>query len=517
MKSNLLFSMVMVMMPLMAHSQTTVSGGLSDFNVQNPDSTLHFTGENSYSTPNSSRLFYGDFRQGFDIEFAMRCDTWGTEQVFLCKEGRGNEKSADLSVGFDPMWRKIFVEVKKENGELTRIAAGDKVVMGQWYRVKVRAEYDERRQMTELTLSVTGQDNATAENKVCYEGPALPYNVTPWTIGRGFPGGFPNSLQVRDGFLSGLSVSGRGFARRPGQNPLFTDRFTADPACMVVGDTIYAYVGEDMASPGGWFNMPHWLCYSSADMVNWQAHGPVLRAADFPNANPGGAWAAQVVKNGDKYYFYVTLDDKNTGKHMIDVAVGDSPLGPFKPAREDATPLITDDMTPDSHRPNADIDPTVLLDEEGTPWMAWGNGDCYMARLKRNMIELDGEIRKVPMRDYSEGPWLFRRGDLYYNVYAADAPGTRPEQIAYAYAPSLEGPWTYGGLLTGPAKYGFTIHPSIVEFKGKWYFFYHDGSYMKDGEPGGDCRRHVCVEYLRFNEDGTIRPITLTEQGIAGK
>ena len=197
------------------------------------------------------------------------------------------------------------------------------------------------------------------------------------------------------------------------------------------------------------------------------------------------------------------------------MAVGDSPLGPFKPARKDGTSLITDDMTPDSHRANADIDPTVLIDDDGTPWMAWGNGDCYMVRLKKNMIELDGEVRKVPLRNYSEGPWLFKRKGLYYNVYAADAPGVQPEQIAYSTAPSIEGPWTYGGLLTGPAKFGFTIHPSVNEFKGKWYFFYHDGSYMQDGEPGGDCRRHVCVEYLKFNKDGSIQPITLTEKGIA--
>lgn len=515
MKKSSLLAMAIFGMSCVAHSQTIVSGGLMDFGIQNPDSTLYFTSTNSYSTSNRAAIMFADFRQSFDIELSMKCNTWGTEQVFLCKEGRGGEKFADLSVGFDPMWQKIFVEVKQESGELSRIVAGDKVMMGQWYHVKVRADYDGQREVTDLSLSVAGPDNNWAETKASYKGVALPYNVTYWTVGRGFPGGFPNSLQVRDGYLAGVKISGTGFARRPGQNPLFTDRFTGDPACTVVGDSIYAYVGEDMASPGGWFNMPHWLCYSSADMVNWKAHGPVLRAADFPSANPGGAWAAQVVKSGNKYYFYVTLDEKGTGKHMIDVAVGDSPLGPFKPARKDGTPLITDDMTPDSYRPNADIDPTVLFDDEGTPWMAWGNGDCYMVRLKKNMIELDGEIRKVPMRNYSEGPWLFKRGNLYYNVYAADAPGVQPEQIAYSFAPSLEGPWTYGGLITGPAKYGFTIHPSVVEFKGKWYFFYHDGSYMKDGEPGGDCRRHVCVEYLNFNEDGSIQPIVLTEAGIA--
>ena len=123
----------------------------------------------------------------------------------------------------------------------------------------------------------------------------------------------------------------------------------------------------------------------------------------------------------------------------------------------------------------------------------------------------------VPFRNFAEGPWFFKRGNLYYNVYAADAPGVQPEQICYATAENIEGPWTFRGYITGPANHGFTIHPSVVEFKGQWYFFYHDGSYPLDGTPGGDCRRHVCVEYLYFNPDGTIQPIKLTTEGISVK
>jgi len=254
----------------------------------------------------------------------------------------------------------------------------------------------------------------------------------------------------------------------------------------------------------------------TTDMIHWTSHGTVLSAADFPYAQPHGSWAGQVVQGADgKFYYYVTLDNKQNRQHTIDVAVSDSPTGPFLPARKDGTPLITDDMTLDSHRPNADIDPTVLIDDDDTPWMAWGNGDCYMVRLKKNMIELDGEVRKVPLRTYSEGPWLFKRGKRYYNVYASDAPGVQPEQMAYSYAESIQGPWTYGGFVSTSANHGFTIHPSVIKFKGKWYYIYHDGSYSQNGEPGGDCRRSVCAEYLHFNVDGTIRFVSLTQEGLS--
>lgn len=498
-------------------AQTNIVAGWADFGIQNADTVLHLN-VNEHVTPNRVPLFYADYRQQFNISFSLQCNTLGTEQVFLCKDGRAGEMNADLSVGYDPMMCQVFAEVKDGDGRLHRIGAGEAVRQGTWYDVKVGSRYDAKRKRSTLTLEVIPREEAgRGETDVTYKGHALRYNVGRWVVGHGFPGGFPNSLQVRGGNMSNLAISGTGLARKEGQNPLFTGRFTADPACTVMGDRIYAYVGEDMAPPGGWFVMPHWLCYSSDDMVNWTCHGPVLRAADFPYANPNGAWAAQVVEKDGKFYFYVTLDDRSNGRHTIDVAVSDSPTGPFRPARADGTPLITDDMTTDSHRHNADIDPTVLIDDDGTPWMAWGNGDCYMVRLKKNMTELDGPIKRVPMRNYSEGPWLFKRKGIYYNIYASDAPGVQPEQMAYSMAPSMEGPWTFGGMLTGPAKYGFTIHPSVNQFKGKWYFIYHDGSYMQNGQPGGDCRRSVCAEYLHFNRDGSIRPITLTEEGIMKK
>lgn len=459
-------------------------------------------------------LPYHDLRQNWTIEASLRCNLLGTEQVYLCKEGPRGQLAADVSLGYDNMQKRYFVELTGADGKPHRITAGDEVERGKWYDVRASATFDATRNRTTLQIEVKSSDQKTfgPPASLTLEGPALPRLAGQWVIGRGYPGGFPNSLQVLDGAIDEVRIWGEAPPRVPGQNPIFTDTFTADPAALVVGDTVYVYVGHDKASPGGWFNMPEWLCYSSKDMKTWTAHGPVLAAKDFAGANAGAAWASQVVAKDGKFYFYVTLDRREG--HFITVAVGDSPTGPFKEALP-GRPLVTDQMTTDSHRANSDIDPTVLIDDDGTAWMAWGNGDCYFVKLKPNLIETDGPITKVPFRNFSEGPWLFKRGDLYYNVYAADAPGVQPEQMAYSTAPKIAGPWTYGGLLTGPAKHGFTIHPSVIEFKGQWYFFYHDGSNGLNGTPGGDCRRSVCVEHLYFNHDGTIRPIAQTVEGVS--
>ena len=513
--NRLILGLTALMANVMATAQTSVSGGWNEFGIANNDTTVSMDCK-EIVTNNRSRLFYGDYRQKLEVSMEMRFNTLVTEQVFLNKEGKHGEMFADLSIGYDPSTEQVFAEVKDGKNELHRIFAGSKVRAGEWFGVKVNAEYDAKKRKSMMTLDVKELSSGNEERtSVSYPGYCLPYNVTRWVIGHGFPGGFPNSLQVRKGELRNIHIAGTGNARVKGQNPIFTDRFTADPACTVVGDRIYAFVGEDKAGVGGWFSMPHWVAYSSDDMIDWTCHGIVLKAGDFKYANPYGAWAAQMVERNGKYYYYVTLDDKESKRHTIDVAMADTPTGPYIPARKDGTPLITDDMTTTSHRWNSDIDPTVFIDDDGQAWMAWGNGDCYIVKLKENMIEIDGEISHLGLRNYSEGPWLFKRKGLYYMVYAADAPGVQPEQMAYATAEHPLGPWQYRGLLTSCAKHGFTIHPSVNEFKGKWYFFYHDGSYMLNGEPGGDCRRQVCVEEMKFNSDGTIQPIVLTEKGIA--
>lgn len=464
-------------------------------------------------TTDRSLAFY-DLQKSWVIEASLQCILPGTEQVYLCKEGPKGALTGDLSIGYDNMLKTFFVEVVDENSVPRRIGAKDQVIPGKWYDVRASANYDSKTEKTIVNIALKSSDQSTfgRPNSMTMDGVALQHRVGAWVIGRGYPSGFPNSLSVLEGAIDEVKIQGESMPHQPGMNPLFGDSFTADPAVTIIGNTAYAYVGQDAASVGGWFNMPNWLCYTSTDMKNWKAHGPVLAAKDFQNAAPGAAWAAQVVEKGGKYYYYVTLDGK--AGHFITVAVSDNPLGPFKEALP-GKPLITDAMTKDSHRANSDIDPTVFIDEDGTPWMAWGNGDCYMVKLKQNMIETEGEIMKVPFRNFSEGPWLFKRKSLYYMVYAADAPGVQAEQIAYSYAKSIKGPWVYGGLLTGSAKFGFTIHPSVVELNKQWYFIYHDGAYMLNGEIGGDCRRQVCVEYLYFNPDGTIKPIALTSKGIS--
>ncbi|WP_442484588.1 family 43 glycosylhydrolase [Aeoliella sp. SH292] len=301
----------------------------------------------------------------------------------------------------------------------------------------------------------------------------------------------------------------------PGSNPIIRDVFTADPAPLVVGDTLYLYVGRDNAGEGEMFTMPEWLCYSTKDMKQWTSHGAVLKPTDFAWGEANSAWASQVVEKDGRFYYFVTArgkDEPYKGNN-VGVAVADSPTGPFRDAI--GKPLVSNSTTPNGTRPWEDIDPTVWIEEDGTPWMSWGNGDCYLVKLKPNLLELDGDIKKLDLPHYVEGPWLYKRGKLYYLIYAAMKRPVGSEQIAYATAKTIEGPWEFRGFVTGPAKNSFTIHPGVAEFKGRNYFFYHFADHTIGDQSGALGRRAVCVEHLHYKDDGTIRPVQQTVEGVS--
>ncbi|MFD1035100.1 glycoside hydrolase family 43 protein [Sphingomonas hankookensis] len=299
----------------------------------------------------------------------------------------------------------------------------------------------------------------------------------------------------------------------PGSNPIIRDKFTADPAPLVVGDRLYLYVGHDQAERDQMFNMREWLVYSTTDMRHWTDHGAIMKVADFKWAK-ADAWASQTIFKNGKYWFYAAVEHDAThpGK-AIAVAVADKPTGPFVDARGSA--LITNQMTPKGTHSWEDIDPTVFTDRDGTTWIAWGNRQCYIAKLKPNMIEIDGPITEITPPHFEEGPWLHERKGMYYLTYASlDRAKHRDERVSYSTAPSIKGPWTYRGELTGSGRYSFTIHPGIVEFKGDWYLFLHNAALAIGDLNGSIGRRAVTVERLSYNANGTMQPVVQTKAGV---
>jgi beta-xylosidase len=295
------------------------------------------------------------------------------------------------------------------------------------------------------------------------------------------------------------------------KNPLFEHVFTADAAALVVGDTVYLYTGHDEAPNNDrFFEMHDWLVFSSKDMKNWQEHGPILKATDFKWAQRD-AWASHMVEKDGRFWFYTTVrHDETKPGYAIGVAVSDAPTGPFKDAKGAA--LISNDMTTQTPNDWDDIDPAVFIETNGDAYLFWGNTVPKYAKLAANMIELDSEIRVIEIPDFTEALWVHKKGDFYYLSYAC----VFPEKICYAISDSIHGPWKPLGILNEVAGNTETNHQSIIEFQGQGYFIYHTGALPpRDGQPsGGRFRRSVSIDRLYYNDDGSLKRVIMTSEGI---
>ncbi len=327
-------------------------------------------------------------------------------------------------------------------------------------------------------------------------------------------------------FICQLSTVNCQLSTVQAQNPIVSHCYTADPAPMVFegNDSLYVYCDEDMNVPGvnDFYFMERWRVYSTVDMVNWTDHGEAMPRTAFKWGREGTCWASQCVKRGDYYYWYMCLSKPGDWRHYIGFGRSKKPSGPYKDVLK--KPLFDTGE-------GGDIDPTVFIDDDGQAYLYWGNNKLRYAKLGSAMIYINTNIGKkgiveVPLtaeafggvkvddkvtgKDcYEEGPWLDKRGDNYYLMYAA---GGVPEHISYSMSKSPEGPWEYKGIVMKQQDTGsFTNHSGMVHYQGKDYFFYHTGWAPKGG---GGFNRSMAVEEMHFNADGTIKPITATRKGV---
>jgi len=276
------------------------------------------------------------------------------------------------------------------------------------------------------------------------------------------------------------------------QNPIIQTKYTADPAPLVFNDTVFLYTSHDEDDALG-FKMQNWLLYTSTDMVNWTDHGVVASLKDFkwvPYDN--GAWAPQCIRRNNKFYMYCPMPN-GIG---IGVLVSDTPYGPFKDPI--GKPLIKNS----TH----DIDPTVLIDDDGQAYLYWGNPNLYYVKLNEDMVSYSGEIVNEPTKPakYQEGPWVWKRNGHYYLAYASIC---CPEGIGYAMSNSPTGPWKYKGMIMEGDERSSGNHPGIIDYKGNSYAFGFNYAIMKQTMKRHYERRSICIENITYNADGTIQKL----------
>lgn len=269
--------------------------------------------------------------------------------------------------------------------------------------------------------------------------------------------------------------------------------YLADPAAEVYNGKVYVYCSHDQPDAVGYSEMQDYVVLESKDLKKWVNHGVVIKPREYSWASGQMNAPDAAYKNG-WYYLYFPYE-----KTHIGVSKSRKPEGPWVEAVSDKITTI--------------FDPTVFIDDDGQAYI-YGNdtkvniGDkgrhIMGAKLKENMIELDGEWHRLSEEEVNEAVHIFKRDGKYY--FTARKGNRTAYFMAECPLPTKDKGYSkLMGYITPPQK-DAPAHNSVIEFKGSWYLFYQRG----DVNNGTFHRRSACFDELHFNEDGTIVPVTYT-------
>lgn len=290
------------------------------------------------------------------------------------------------------------------------------------------------------------------------------------------------------------------------QNPIVpAGIYIADPSAHVWGDGKMYIYGSNDESQKYYCSWTHHVL-SSSDLLKWELTKDVFSSKgenDQVSSNDDLLFAPDCqYKNGTYYLYY--CQPSNT--EAEGVATSNSPLGPFVDGRRIDTKGISE------------IDPCVFIDDDGQAYYIWGQFSAKVAKLKPNMTEIDlSTIQDSVITEkehfFHEGGYMVKRNGIYYFTYAHMGRANMPTCIGYSTSRSPMGPFKYGGVIIDNSHCdpgNWNNHGSIVEFKGRWYVFYHRATH------NSNMMRKACIEPISFNPDGSINEVEMTTQGAAG-
>lgn len=323
-------------------------------------------------------------------------------------------------------------------------------------------------------------------------------------------------------------------------NPLFTQRFGADPGVMEYNGRVYVYTTNDVieydsdgkVTENTYAQVNKINCLSSEDLVNWTDHGAIPVAgtdgiAKWATCSWAPCAAHKTINGKEKFFLYFC-----NGGNGVSVLTADSPTGPWTDPLGKA--MITR-ATPNCSDITWLFDPAVMVDDNGTGYLCFGGGvpdgkdampgTSRIVKLGDDMISLAGTPVTI------EAPYLFedsginKIGNTYYYTYcsnwntAGNAYGMTSGAIEYMTADNPLGPYTYGGELfrnqgTFFGLYG-NNHHSLCTLDGQLYLFYHNRSVEKAMGIEGNYRS---PQVDAVTMQGTkIQAVTGTMNGIAQK
>lgn len=291
-------------------------------------------------------------------------------------------------------------------------------------------------------------------------------------------------------------------------NPVFPGCY-ADPEGIIFDDKYWIY--PTYSAP--FDEQVFFDAFSSPDLVNWTKHERIIDTTEVKWAKRA-MWAPAILKKDNKYFFFFGANDiYHDGEGGIGIGVSDKPEGPYKDYL--GKPLI--DKIVNKAQP---IDQFVFKDKDESYYIYYGGwGRCNVAKLNDDFTGFipfeGGEIFKdITPENYTEGPFMFIRDGKYYFMWS-EGGWTGPDYcVAYAIADNPFGPFERIGkvLEQDPnIAVGAGHHSIIHEPKSdRYYMIYHRRPLT---ETDGNFRE-TCIEEMFFDENGLIKPVVLTNEGV---
>lgn len=303
-------------------------------------------------------------------------------------------------------------------------------------------------------------------------------------------------------------------------NPIF-EGWYADPEGIVLKDEYWVFPTYSAK----YENQVFFDAFSSKDLVTWEKHARILDTSIIKWAKQA-LWAPSMIAKNDKYYLFFSAndlqkpggpywDEKDAINHHggIGIAVADAPSGPFKDHL--GKPLIGE-----FHNDAQPIDQFVFKDLDDTYYIVYGGwGHCNLAMLNDDFTGFipwgDGKLfKEITPEGYVEGPFMFYRNKTWYFMWSEGGWGNDTYKVAYAMAEKATGPYKRIGTILQSDKNIATGagHNSVIRKPNtdNWYIVYHRRPIPNEGRD----HRVTCIDKLEFNQDGTIKQVKMTFEGV---
>lgn len=271
--------------------------------------------------------------------------------------------------------------------------------------------------------------------------------------------------------------------------------------------------------------------FSSPDMVNWKQEKPVFSTApewvikELPRFR-NSMWAPDISLYKGNYYLFYSVSAFGRNTSCIGLAMN-------KTLHTDSQDYKWVDLgcviqsIPGRDNWNA-IDPNLIIDESGVPWLNFGSfwGGIKLVKLKDDLTG----IVTIPQEWYTlarrlrdpytddrnaggaqiEAPFIFRRANFYYLFVSWDkcCSGVNSTyKVAVGRSVKVTGPYfakdsvdmAKGGgsiVVQGDANYPGVGHQAVVTFDGTDYLVYHGYDAKDNG------RSKLIIKKLRWDQAG---------------